>query len=179
MIKRALALRYSKALYDLDSPKGQLEKRVADFDFLLKTLKNQPKLLKFLEAPQITLQEKEKVLQACFSGKFDPTLFHFLSFLIEKGRFGYLSQIALEYRLMVDEALGIWEAEIVTAVPIEKEYEEQLKAKLEKFYQKKVKIKKEIDQKIIGGAVLIIANEMIDWSVAGRLKKLKEYLLAS
>jgi F-type H+-transporting ATPase subunit delta len=178
MIKRSVALRYSKALFDIDRSNGQLETRLKDFDSLLELMKNNPKLLKFIEAPQVTLQEKEKVLKTCLSDKLDVTFFHFLLYLIEKRRLNYLAQIASEYRLMVNEELGIWEVEIITAVPIESDIEEKLKAKLEKFYQKKIKIKNEINSKMIGGAVLIIANEMIDWSIRGRLKKMKEHLLA-
>lgn len=178
MIKLAVALRYSKALFDQDLAKGDLEKRLNDFDSLLELLKSYPKLMKFLGAPQIDLQEKEKTFKACVADKFDSTFFHFLFYLIRKGRLSYLTQIALEYRLMVNEYLGIWEAQIFTAVPISEDIEKILKEKLENFYRKKMNIKKEVDSKMIGGAILVVANEMIDWSVRGRLKKLKEHLLA-
>jgi F-type H+-transporting ATPase subunit delta len=92
MIKRSVALRYSKALFDIDRSNGQLETRLKDFDSLLELMKNNPKLLKFIEAPQVTLQEKEKVLKTCLSDKLDVTFFHFLLYLIEKRRLNYLAQ---------------------------------------------------------------------------------------
>lgn len=179
MIKRSIALRYAKALFDLDQTKENLEKRLKHFATLQKLLEKQPKLLHFLQSPQIRLADKERVLKACFKNEFDALFFHFFFYLIEKRRLNDLSQIAIEYHAMVDEFLDVWEAKITTAVPLDSETEQKLRRKLEGFYHKKVNIKKEVNPKIIGGAILVVANEMIDWSVAGRLKRMKENLLAA
>jgi len=178
MIKQEIAYRYSKALFNQDLKKDHLEKRLNDFDHLLELFKNHPKLMKLLEAPQINVQDKERVFKTCFGDKFDSKFIDFFFYLIKKGRLNYLKQIELEYRLMVNQNLGIWEAQMTTAVPISQEIEKNLKEKLENFYQKKIRIKKEVDPKIIGGAILVVANHMIDWSVKDRLKNLKEHLLA-
>lgn len=178
MIKRTIALRYAKALFDLDHSKENLEKRCNNFKFLQELFEKNPKLKKFLLAPQITLSEKENFLQLDLKNEFDQTFFHFLIFLIKQRRLNDLTQIGLEYRLIVDQFLNMWEAKITTAVPLEAQTEAVLKQKLENFYHIKVKINNEVDPKIIGGAILVVANEMIDWSVASRLKKLKEDLVA-
>lgn len=177
MIRRDVALRYAKALFDLDVDKEKLETRLNNFNAIQTLIKEHPQLLHFLEAPQIDLMEKEKVLKSILIDAFDATFFHFLMYLIGNERLTYLSQIALEYRLLVDKYLDIWEAKVITAVPIEPYVEEKLRKKLENFYHKKIKIDKEVDPKIIGGAILIVANEMVDWSIANRLRKIKESLL--
>lgn len=177
MIKRDVALRYAKGLFDLDIAKESLEKRLRDFELIQALIEEHPKLLTFLKAPQIDLAEKGKMLKSSLTNQCDTTFVHFLIYLIGEGRLGYLTQIALEYRLFVDKYLEIWEAKIITAVPIEPQTEEKLRKKLESFYHKKIKIEKEINPQIIGGAVLVVANEMIDWSIAERLKKIKERLL--
>lgn len=179
MIKRTIALRYAKALFDLDHSKENLEKRCKNFNLLQELLEKNPKLRNFLKAPQIEAVEKEKLLQSLLKNEFDKDFFNFLIYLIENRRLNYLTQIGLEYRLIVDQFLNIWEAKITTAVPLEAETEAKLKQKLENFYHKKVKINNVIDPKIIGGAILVVANEMIDWSVANRLRKMKEDLLAT
>lgn len=179
MIKRAIALKYSKALFNSDLAQGCIGKRLDNFDLILDALKKNPKLRKFLEAPQINLDEKKRVLKSIFKDDLDDSFYNFFFYLIEKRRLIYSSQIALEYRSMVNQHLGVWEAKIITAVPIEAEIEKTLKEKLEKFYKKKIKLNKQIDSKIIGGAILVVANEMIDWSVKERLKKMKENLMTS
>ena len=96
--------------------------------------------------------------------------------MIHKGRLSNFGLIANEYKLMVNEYLGIWEADIVTAIPMDDESEAKLKQKVEEDFNKKMILNKKIDPKIIGGVILVIANEMLDWSVTGRLRKLKEKL---
>lgn len=179
MIKNTVALRYSKALFDQDSDKVHLEERLSNFAFILASTKGHPKLLNFLKAPQIDVEEKKRVLQSLLSGRSDSAFLHFLYYLIEKGRFKFLQQIASEYRTMVNHYLGVWEAKIITGVPIEPDIEDKLRVKLETFYRKKIRLKKEINPKMIGGAILVVGNEMIDWSIKSRLKKLKETLLAT
>lgn len=179
MIKRAMALRYSKALFNENLAPKKLEERLENFAQVCAICKKNPDLVNFLKAPQIDLEEKKKVLHAIFQDRLDAFFYHFLFYIVEKQKLSYLHQIAFEYRLMVNQQLGIWEAKIITAIPIEPEIENVLKAKLEKFYHKKIKLYKEIDPKILGGAILIVANEMIDWSVRERLKKMKDNLMAS
>ncbi len=178
MIKRVIASRYSKVLFNLDSQKkSNLEKRLLDFESILILLKKNPNLVRFLKSPQISLPEKKEIFRSLLENGIDMTFFNFFFYLIEQRNLDDLAQIALEYRRIVNEFLGIWEAKIITAVPIEPAVQEKLKEKLEKFFQKKMKINKEIDPKIIGGALLIVANEMINWSVTGRLRKMRESLL--
>lgn len=170
---QAIASRYAKALFEVDAPKGVLEKRLEDFDLLLKFLKQDPHLAHLFTAPHITVDEKKGILKTL---GFDPVFLKFLSFLIERGRWEFLPQIAKHYRLKVDQQLGIWEAKLVSAVPIDQELEERLKSNLQKKFHKQIRLDKAIDPKLIGGARLMLDNEMIDWSLAGKLNKLKKEL---
>lgn len=177
MIKHAIALRYAKALFDSDAAKGDLEKRLGDFESILKLLDQNPKLQGFLKVPQISLDEKKEVLTAALKDRLDSASLDFLLLLIAEGRWDHLGQIVADYQMMVDDYLGIWEAEIATAVPIGPDVKARLKEKLENFYQKKVVLKKEVDAKIIGGAILSFDDVILDWSIKARLKKIREQLL--
>lgn len=179
MINHALSFAYAKALFDLDCMDNTLNKRVYDFEALAEILEAKPKFVKFLKAPFITLKEKKQLLSHAFNDKFDKRLMNFLSFLLEKGRFANLKGIAYQYKVMVNKYLQIWEADLVTAVPIGSSTENRLKEKLERKFQKQVILNKKVDPKMIGGAFLVMPNEMLDFSVRGRLKKLKEKLIAT
>lgn len=179
MIKHSIAIRYAKALFEQDLSKEQLERRQGDFEALLSLLRNNPKLIKFLKQPQVLVSDKKQILYEALKDRFDSTFLNFLFHLLEKGRWGSLAKIAEYYREMVDEYLGLWKAKIATAIPIGNEVEKKLTAKLENYYRKKVQLSKEINPVLMGGAVLEVSNESIDWSVSNRLKKLKEELLKS
>ena len=177
MIGRAIAERYAKVFYDLNVPHKKLEKGLAELDAFLFILEKQPKFAEFLNAPQIDAQEKQTLLKKSLGGKFDVIFINFIAYLIDKKRLAYLAQIKREYKFLVDDHLGLWQVNLKAPMPLSEEMEATLKRKLEEVYKKKVLIHTEIDPEIIGGAILVIGNEMADWSVKGRLKKMKEELL--
>ena len=177
MNSRAIAFRYAKVVFDLDQNKNTLQQRVKDFESMIKILQDNPNLRNFLKAPQIIFADKKKVLQDSLQESFDPVFMNFIFYLVQKSRILHLSSIADEFRLMVNAYLGLWEADIITAVPLDADSEAKLKEKLEISFKRTIKLNKKIDPQIIGGVILVIGNEMLDWSVKDRLKKLKESLI--
>jgi len=176
MLNRSISVGYAKALFNLDKNKKALEKRLLDFEFIVKIFKENSKIVKFLKAPHIDVKEKNKILIAVFNDKIDTQFMNFLKFLIQERRIISLYGIAKEYRRLVNDYLGIWDVNIVTAVPIDEENEISLKEKLSKKFQKKIILSKKVNPKLIGGLTLIMGNVMLDWTLTCRLKKLKENL---
>lgn len=181
MTNRAVAIRYAKVLFNLDynedRTKDNFEKRLEDFKVILPIFKENPKLLQFMKSPQISLADKTKVLNEVLKSKTDHTFLNYLSYLVEKRSLDHLSIIEREYRRLVDDLLEIWEVDVITAVPLDAGSEARLKEKIENEFQRKVILNKEVDPSIIGGTILIMENKMLDWSIAGRLKKMKENLI--
>lgn len=178
MIGRNIAPRYAKALFEMSSINNSFDRTLEDFDLTTRVFQDNPRLITFLKTPQLSFEDKKKVIGESFKGKFSLLFMNFLLLLIRNGRIDSLMQIEREYCVLVNQFLKIWEADIVTAVPIDDESEAKLKKKLEEVFHKKIKINKKIDPKILGAAILIMENEMLDWSVTGRLRKLKDYLKA-
>jgi F-type H+-transporting ATPase subunit delta len=179
MTDRRISLRYVKALFELDRKNAVLEKRLLDFEIITKVFSDNPKLMRFLNSPQIDLKRKKKLLFDSLKNTFEPSFLNFLFHLLDKQRLMLLGLIADEYKFMVNEHLGIWEGDIVTAVPIDDKNEAKFKETLKEKFHKKILLSKKVDPKIIGGVILIVGNEMLDWSVTGRLKKLKETIMAT
>jgi F-type H+-transporting ATPase subunit delta len=169
--------RYARALFNLASSKAELESGRLELEAFVEALKNNPRLRTFLSAPQIKREEKRKVLQAILAGKTDQKFLNFLYFVLEKGRMNFLEEISREYHHRVKESLGVLEASLITAVPAGQELKERLKAKLEKNYQRKIEMKEKVDPQIVGGVILVLANQVMDWSIRDRLLSLKESLL--
>lgn len=179
MKDHSVAARYAKVLFDLDCKQGDLDKRLDDFKLIAEIFKLQPKLIRLLKTSQVSLNDKRKLLSDIFGKTFDSRFIHFISYLIEKKRLSYLNHIGIEYEFLVNKHLDRWEANVITAVPMDAKSESKLVEKLETVFHKKAHLSKKIDPKIIGGAILILANGMLDWSVRGRLKKLKDNLIAT
>lgn len=177
MIKLDIAQRYSKVLFNLDLANDYFNKRLKDFESLIELFKENQNFEKFLNSPQVPYSKKEEFIKSSFKSKLDENLIDFLLYLIQKKRLNYLESIASKYRNLVNEHLGIWDADMIVSAPVTSDLVNQVVKKLEHTFHKKIKVNTEIKPEIIGGAILIFENTMIDWSITGRLKKMKERLL--
>lgn len=179
MITHTIALRYSKALFELDKSPDVLRGRLEALDSIIKVFKSHPKLKDYFSSPHIPEEQKEKIFTETLKSLNDPQLVQYLVALLRKQRFKYLPEIVDAYGHLVDQALGTLEAKLISAVPVAPETRNQLEKKLEKTYGRKVTLTDEIDPSLIGGGILMIANQMIDFSIKGKLAKLKEDLLST
>lgn len=178
MTAQKIASRYAKALHH-SAPKVQRESILSNLQETVQLFEKFPKFVSFLKSPEIDKKDKEKALKKIFVSSTDPIYFRFLSFLIEKGRFNCLPEITEEYHEIFRKDCEVLDADLITAVTIEDSLREAIKKKLEKIYQKTIDLHHKIDPKILGGAILVIGNRMIDFSIKENLSRLKEKLLAT
>lgn len=179
-----LAARYAKALFQ-SSSKTEQQDLLNNFEILLDICSRTPKLCSFLNSPEISKQQKESILKIPFNletasrFKEKSNFLGFLSLLLQKGRFKYLTDIAKEYRNIFTNSYGIIYAHLTTAISIDGEMKEHLKEKLDQIYNKKFELTCNVDPQVIGGGVLLIANRMVDFSVKDKLERLKNELQKS
>lgn len=172
-----LASRYAKALFYSGS-KDQREAIMQSLDAVIAAYDKFPKLKNLLELPEVTQLEKETLLKKIFGNYMNPFSLNFLILLLQKGRFQHLRDIATHYQQLYRESYGITKAFLTTPVPMDDPTKTMLKEKLEKAYGKTFLIINEINPKMIGGGILVIDEQMLDFSVRGRLNKLKIALLS-
>lgn len=173
----AVASHYSQALFKIASSKEQLEKHLSELEKIIDLLKAYPQLQQILSNPSVENEKKKKVLQDLLLNKIDGQILNFLLLLIDKGRFDDLWDISKKYRQLVQKELGILNAHLITAVPIDVKLKEKVKSKLEQFYRKRIEFQDSVDPQIIGGMILMVDNQMIDHSIKNRLSRLKQNLL--
>jgi len=101
-----------------------------------------------------------------------------LAVLISNDRIGHVVEVAVAYRKLLQEQLGIRQAEIVTARELGSEEREALVAEVGKLAGSKIEASFKLDVAILGGTVVRIGSTVYDGSVRGRLERLKEALVA-
>ena len=178
MIASEIARTYAKALYELSPEADQLEQRLKAFD-LLNSILNQKDLMTFFISPQISLEQKEAILEKVLGSQIDHTFLSFLKFLLKKNFFIYFQEIFEQFREMVNERFGFLNAHLKTAFPLEESVLETLKLKLEKIYDKKIVLQTEVNQELLGGGILTIDHKILDFSLKDKLNVLKQTLLSS
>ncbi len=97
---------------------------------------------------------------------------NFLRVLAENGRIGCLPDIRLEYERLRAEAENIVDVEISSAVPLSDEQREKYAEARRKRLGKTVRLHCEVDETLLGGAVIRAGDLVIDGSLRGRLDRL-------
>jgi len=118
---------------------------------------------------EVTKDKDQKEIDIVVSG--------FFKLLVKNGQFNLAKKIIAKFESFWNEKKGIIEVEVITRAEMGKEnlvrVEEYIKGKYE---AKEVLINNKVDEKIKGGIIIKVEDEILDGSVANQLKMLKNNL---
>ena len=176
----AFVARYAQAFLEvvtaakLDS--AAIDAQLTDF---LATWNGSGELSEFFVNPAVPTVKKVEFLDT-LNKKLGlrKELRNLLAVLIANDRIGHVDEVAEAYRRLLQEQLGIRQAEIVTARELGAEERKALVAEVAKLAGAKINASFKLDANILGGTVVRIGSTVYDGSVRGRLDRLKEALVA-
>ena len=179
----AVAGVYARSLYELASDAGGLEKVGEIYDELLalvEMIRADKNLREFFVSPIVGLGRRRDTLHKIFDGRISDMLLRFLLVANEKGRLGHLEQISGAYDALVQEAYGRIEVDLITASEenIGEELIESVKKRVHDVLGKEPVLHHYSDPAMIGGIKLRIGDQLVDGSVATRLRRMKEEILS-
>ena len=178
MLNLQLATKYSRAMFLLAQEEGKLNEYDRELRSLLSDIEGAPELKAYLESPMIPRQAKQEAVEKIFGGELSPMTMNFLRLLLDKQRISLLKEIVQQYETFSNEAQGILVADVTTARSISDGMGEKLMAKLGELTGKTIKLRKHLDEKLLGGAVVRMGDHLIDGSLKSRMKALEAQLLA-
>ena len=112
----------------------------------------------------------------CDISKSFPMAINLLRLLAERKKLETLPDIALEFQQLLFEHEKTLEAKVITTCELSIKQKEKLTKALQQRYQQQILLRCQIDNKLIGGAVVYIAGQIIDGSIKGMLQRLKQSL---
>ncbi len=169
---------YAKALFRLTAEEKDLLSLLEEFKVVAEILCKKP-VISFFSGPQVSEQKKEAILQNLFSEKIRPPLFSFLDLLVKRKKIKLIPSILREFTLMVKEKDKILPCHISTAGPLDKKQEETIRKKLERKYGKKIEMTADVNPELLGGGIVFVGNNVIDFSLKNKLSRLKKSLFSS
>jgi F-type H+-transporting ATPase subunit delta len=179
MIKDAsVAARYARALQILTEKQaaknGQpllalLEQTLVELQGVASLVAPGTRLGRFLLDPQISPDDRRKVLERGLTGKVLPSVRVFGDLLLRKHRLSLAESIAHEFQAIVERAKGLERAMVVSAVPLTEAEEQRLHSELERFTGKHIVLEARLDPALVGGAYVRIGDRVIDRSVRSLL----------
>ena len=125
-----------------------------------------------LRNPRVEAEQKGAFLLEVCGDALDLKQRNFIRLLVHRGRIILLPEIHQQF----DELRAAHErtltAELVTAQPVDDAVLDRLTAALSERLERKVTLEMQIDETLIGGAVIRAGDLVIDGSVRGRLERL-------
>lgn len=138
-------------------------------------------LQRFLEAPQVSADQKRAVLEKALAGGMNAprTFVRFVQKLVTNRRQMLIPEIAVEYHNLLDEAEGRVHARVTVSRPYDEAGRAAIGKALTAALKKEVVAHVSVDPRILGGVVVRVGDTVMDGSVKRRLGKLREKLVAA
>lgn len=180
-LQLTLARPYAKAVFADAKETNQLETWSTVLNAFSKIIKNK-QIAELIINPQVAKKDIKKLLLHLIqtiraeSNSLKQKIDYFLQLLIDEKRLTTLPDIAFLYHQLLNDHYGLVEAEVICTFPLSAKHREEIKNKLKKRFNSKVKLKVIEDKSLLGGAIIRVGNWAIDCSVKNKLTRLAESL---
>jgi F-type H+-transporting ATPase subunit delta len=173
----AVARNYAEALFALGTRTGEAQVLANAFAVFERVVEAEPRVRAFLDTPKVDMAAKKQVLRRALTGRVPATFLNFLLVAVGRGRQRLIPAMAREYRLLLDEHLGVLHATVTLAHAADAATERRLTAELSRILRRKVIPRIEVDRSILGGVVVRFGDRMLDGSLRRRMMNLRSRLL--
>ena len=170
-----IADRYAKSLLDLAIEGGKTERVLEDILSFKKMLASKD-LVNLLKSPIVNASKKSSIFNSLFTGKFDELTLTFIEVILRKGREQFLPIIALRFIEQYKAYKGITEVRLTTASKVSDHIIDEVKNTLQKegTNMTNLEISTKVDERIIGGFIIEIGDNLYNNSVSYKLNELKK-----
>ncbi|MCD8083524.1 MAG: ATP synthase F1 subunit delta [Clostridiales bacterium] len=170
---------YGGSLYDLAAQEGLTERLMEEAAVADGLFRENEDYIRLLSEPSIARTERLDLLDKAFGGKVHPYLLNFLKILCENGMMREYSGCYKEYRRRYNEANGIAEAVVTSAVALTETQKSALVKKLEHISGKKVLLTERVSPEILGGLRVELEGRQMDGTIEGRLSGLRKLVVSN
>lgn len=167
---------YAKGLYSLAAEEGLCKPILDEMALLDQSFSAEPMFLRLLSAPNVSVQERCKVLDDSFRGKIQPYLLNFLKILTEKGYIRHYPDCYKSFRNQYNQDNGVLPVRAVTAVALNTVQLQKLTDKMQSLTGKTVELENVVDPHVMGGVRLDYDGKRVDGTVRNRLDSIRDLL---
>lgn len=174
---KLISRRYASALFELAQETGNIDLFDEQIKLIYEAIKDDSEFKAVLNHPQISGDEKLKLLIDVFKDKAVPDILGFFSVVFNKNREAEFIEILKVFIERVEAHRGITTAVLSSAEPLSEEQQSKIKEKLSKNLNKQVNIQTEVSPELIGGVRIRVDGHVIDGTIKKQLDDMKKQLL--
>jgi F-type H+-transporting ATPase subunit delta len=169
-----MAGRYANALFELAREEGKLEEAEYGLGVFVSLLDVSPDLERLVKSPVFTAEAQARAIGALLSGYgVSGITVNFLLLLAKNRRLNAVRDVVHAFTLILAHHRGESTADVTTAIPLDDEHVEALKAALRDTTGRDVTVKVKVDPSLLGGLIVKMGSRMVDTSLRTKLNNLK------
>jgi len=167
-----LAREYGDGLYALTEEEN-ISKEVLEQLITLKNLfREQPDFIRLLGNMSLSKQERVQIIDQVLRSQVHPYLLNFLKILCERNALNEYEGCLSAFKTLYNQAHGIVEAMVTTAVALDDEQRARMMEKLSAMTGKTVVLNEKVDASLVGGVLLEMNGQRYDNTLKNRLKSI-------
>ncbi|OUR65782.1 F0F1 ATP synthase subunit delta [Methylophaga sp. 42_25_T18] len=170
-----IARPYANAAFAIAQEKNEL-KAWSDLLAILSQCVADPKMQSIITSPAVSDEQVISVF-ADIAGEMSGDAQNFLALLAENNRLQLLDKIAVIFEELREEAEQIMTADVTSARALTTEQEKNISAALKKRLGRDVTLNVDVDESLLGGAIIRAGDLIIDGSALGKLNRLANAIL--
>lgn len=171
-----IARRYALAIFKVARKLGAAEEVYGKMKLFEQNFISHPDLQKALMNPVLSPHDKEQLLTTAIGIDPGDLYVRGIRLIIRNHRERYIRSICLMYQKIYRKAYGICRVKIVTAMELEQESLEKIKALVRGESPRQLEFVVETDPELIGGFVVKADSMQLDASVSRELRELRKKL---
>ncbi len=171
-----IARPYAQAAFDLAKEADSLAKW-SDMLGFAAIVSADEAMREAIDSPNLLVAEQADLFIQVCDDKLDDQGRNFVKLLAENRRLTLIPEIAELFDELRAEAEGTLEANVISAKPMSDAQQQEMADALKARFNREVVLEVEVDESIVGGAIIRAGDTVIDGSVRGKLEKFAHALI--
>jgi len=168
---------YASALFDLARERDQVDAVRDELDELARLVAEDPTIGAFFDSSAIDDEDRGRSLEKTLRGRVSDIVLNTLLVMNAHGRLGLLPQLCRAFELRQQEARGQVEVTATSAVELDGEQKADVEQLARELSGRRPLVEFVVDPTVLGGLVLQIGDQRLDYSALRHLRDARERLL--
>ena len=181
MTEQAAATRYARALFEVSLDRSDPQRTEREIEAFQELVDGHPTLERVVLNRAISPVAKKAIVEAILdrTPKTSGVVRRLLLMLAERGRLQLLPAVRAVYRDRLMEHLGVVQARVTTAEPLDRKRVAAITERLKSATGRQVTLETAVDDRLVGGMVTRMGGTIFDGSLAHHLDRLKQRFMAA